>query len=604
MSNSLLSSAVIAVIIVIVSGYVVSYNADIGTVADTVFTGMLDAAYATHITLGLTAVGSITDDGTNTDSLELNGALRIAIFESGNNIYAAVTSNNDDGVQILNVTNPSNITAAGSITDDGTNTDSLELNGASGIAIFESGNNTYAAVAASADNGVQILDVTNPSNITAAGNITDSTSIKLGGAYGITIFNSNDHTYAAVTAYGEDSVQILNVTNPSNITAAGSITDDGGKNSGDLELYGARGITTFKSGDNIYAAVASPADDGVQILNITNPSSIVAVSKIKEFIGLELGGAYDITTFESGNNIYAAVAAYRDDGVQILNITNPSNVVAVSELENYGNPTEGFYLDSVRGITTFEVADHTYVAVSAGGSNDGVQILDVANPLNVTDAGKITERSLVTNNPIGITTFESGGNVYIAVVSSQEDGVQIIRVDGTEDDTTPPAIDRTVATSLNSVTVTFSENVDADATDGSHWSLDGTDAGSLTVSANTDPARSSNSMTLTLSGELPDTRPDLTLRYTKPNTGGITDGTNQLEGATVTVADGIAPTVTGARAASGTAVTLTISEDVSDASATPGDFSLSGVASSPTVTFSVRLWNRGDTDIIWHHRRL
>ena len=141
-----------------------------------------------------------------------------------------------------------------------------------------------------------------------------------------------------------------------------------------------------------------------------------------------------------------------------------------------------------------------------------------------------------------------------------------------------------MATSLNSVTVTFSENVDADATDGSHWSLGRTDAGSLTVSANTNPAGISDSMTLTLSGDLPDTGPDLSLIYIKPTTGGITDGTNQLEGATVTVEDGIAPTVTGARTASGTVVTLTLSEDVSDNSATPGDFSLSGVASSPTVS--------------------
>ena len=154
----------------------------------------------------------------------------------------------------------------------------------------------------------------------------------------------------------------------------------------------------------------------------------------------------------------------------------------------------------------------------------------------------------------------------------------------TSADITPPSISGAVAASLNSVTVRFSENVNADATDGSHWSLGRTDAGSLTVSANTNPAGSSNSMTLTLSGDLPDTGPDLSLIYIKPTTGGITDGTNQLEDATVTVVDGIAPTVTSARAASGTVIALTISEDVSDNSATPGDFSLSGVASSPTVS--------------------
>ena len=57
------------------------------------------------------------------------------------------------------------------------------------------------------------------------------------------MFESGDHTYAAVAAYRDDGVQILNVTNPSNITAAGRITDGG-----TLELDGPEGITTFVSG--------------------------------------------------------------------------------------------------------------------------------------------------------------------------------------------------------------------------------------------------------------------------------------------------------------------------------------------------------------------
>ena len=145
-----------------------------------------------------------------TDDLELNGARAITTFKSGGHTYAAVAANADDGVQILNITNPSNIAAAGKITGDGTNTDDLELNGAYDIATFKSGTGTYAAVAANLDDGVQIL----------------------------------------------------NITDPSNITAAGKITGDG-TNTDDLELNGARGITTFKSGTGTYAAVVANVDDGV-----------------------------------------------------------------------------------------------------------------------------------------------------------------------------------------------------------------------------------------------------------------------------------------------------------------------------------------------------
>ena len=116
--------------------------------------------------LNLTAAGGITDTGT----LKLLGARGIAIFESGSSTYAAVIAYFDNGVQVLDVTDPSAITAAGGISD----TDDLKLAGASGIAVFESGGSTYAAVASSGDNGVQILDVTDPSAITATDNIGDN----------------------------------------------------------------------------------------------------------------------------------------------------------------------------------------------------------------------------------------------------------------------------------------------------------------------------------------------------------------------------------------------------------------------------------------------
>ena len=193
---------------------------------------------------------------------KLDGASAIAVFESGTHTYAAVAAANDDGVQVLDVTDPHDIAAAGSITDDD---DALELDGARAITVFESGTRTYAAVAAYNDDGLQILDVTDPHGITAAGSITDDTgTLELDGARGIAVFESGTRTYAAVAAYNDDGLQILDVTDPSAITAAGSITDDA-----DLELYGASGAATFTSGGDAYAAVAAYEDDGVQILRLT-----------------------------------------------------------------------------------------------------------------------------------------------------------------------------------------------------------------------------------------------------------------------------------------------------------------------------------------------
>ena len=267
--------------------------------------------------------------------------------------------------------------------------------------------------------------------------------------------------------------------------------------------------------------------------------------------------------------------------------------------------SSAFNVSAAVFVSPFSVASEETYPTGMTFSNDGAKMFVVGDRGEAVNEYALMTAFNITTAVFVDATLISSEDIYLTGVAFSNDGAKMFVVendaadiheytlssvypitvnDTVAPDTTPPSISGAVAASLNSVTVTFSENVDADATNGLHWSLDGTDAGSLTVSANTDPAGSSNSMTLTLSGNLPDTGPDLTLIYTRPNTGGITDGNNQLEDETVTVVDGIAPTVTGARAASGTVVTLTISEDVSDASAAPGDFSLSGVASSPTVS--------------------
>ena len=110
---------------------------------------------------------------------------------------------------------------------------------------------------------------------------------------------------------------------PESPRAVSSVTDGVG---GFGELAGARGITTVEIGSDIYALVASQTDNGVQIINITDPSSPSPVSSITEgSLYTELIHAYDITTVEIGSDVYALVASQFDDGVQIINITDPSS---------------------------------------------------------------------------------------------------------------------------------------------------------------------------------------------------------------------------------------------------------------------------------------
>ena len=388
---------------------------------------------------------TLTPTGSIDDSFEFNGANGIDTFQISGRTYAAVAVYLDDSVRILDITNPANVTATGHIDDsEGT----LMLDGASGIDTFQISGRTYAAVAAYLDDGVQILDITNPANVTATGHIDDSEgTLMLDGASSIAIFNMSGRTYAAVAAYLDDGVQILDITNPANVTATGHIDDyegtleiggaySGGTSKvpsgsadvvGPLKLGGAYGIDTFQISGRTYAAVAAYLDDGVQILDITNPANVTATDHIDDYEGtLELGGVYGIDTFQISGRTYAAVAAYDDDGVQILDITNPANVTATDHIDDSEGTLE---LGGAYGIDTFQISGRTYAAVGAY-LDDGVQILDITNPANVTATDHIddSEGTLELGGASGIDTFQISGRTYAAVAAYDDDGVQILRL--------------------------------------------------------------------------------------------------------------------------------------------------------------------------------
>ena len=121
-------------------------------------------------------------------------------------------------------------------------------------------------MASEADHGVQIIDITNASNPTPASVVTDGSNYpELRGAYSITTTTIGSSTYALVASQSDNGVQIIDITNPYNPTPASYITDDS-----DTELSGARSISTIP-GLPTYALVASELDDGIQIIQLAIP---------------------------------------------------------------------------------------------------------------------------------------------------------------------------------------------------------------------------------------------------------------------------------------------------------------------------------------------
>ncbi len=265
---------------------------------------------------------------------------------------------------------PSDITALDAENDN--NNGFTNLSTPNGVDTFTIGSSTYAIVVSSSDNGVQIINISNPAAITATDAETDGTNsfAELDVAFGVDTFTIGSSTYAIVAAVGDDGVQIINISDPTNITATDAETD--GTNSF-AELDGAFSVDTFTIGSSTYAIVASEADDGVQIINITDPTNITATDAETDGATFtELDGAYGVETVTIGSSTYAIVASDTDDGVQIINITDPTNITATDAETDGAN---GFtMLDGARNLSIFTISGSTYTIVTSEADN-GVQMI-------------------------------------------------------------------------------------------------------------------------------------------------------------------------------------------------------------------------------------
>jgi surface protein len=352
------------------------------------------------------------DSVTHGGGLAFLGTNAITVYESGDRTYAAVASG--IGIQLLDITNPDNIVPADDITDD----DNFALGGAHDIDIYESGNRTYIAVTAYDDGGIQLLDITDPDNIVPADNITDDDNLALDHIRDISTYESGNRTYAAVTSGVIGSVQLLDLTDPTNIVPADHITDDD-----DLALDNTRDISIYKSGDRTYTAVTSRY--GVQLLDITEPANIVPADHITDDDDLALDSTRNILIHHADNRTYAVVASSFDNGVQLLDITDPANIVPVN-LITYDDGD--LALRGVYTIAVYESNDQTYAAVASSG-DDGVLLLNITDPYGIVQVDSITDdHGLVLNGAEDIAIFKAGDHTYAAVASSSDNGVQILQL--------------------------------------------------------------------------------------------------------------------------------------------------------------------------------
>ena len=126
-----------------------------------------------------------------------------------------------------------------------------------------------------------------------------------------------------------------------------------------------------------------------------------------------------------------------------------------------------------------------------------------------------------------------------------------------------PSVRSATAVSLDTIRVLFSKPVLAPGAGAGGWSISGRDAEGLDVASSQDAAEPSNSLDLTLDGDLPDTAPDGVAISYDPASGNVADPAgNEPAASSTSVGDGIAPEIRTAVVAGPNAAEIQYTEPV------------------------------------------
>jgi hypothetical protein len=361
----------------------------------------------------LREVGYINDTEVGGTAQLLDGAYNI--YVSGK--YAYVTSLDDDGLSIIDISDPTNPTEVGYINDTERQGTAQLLDGAQGI--YVSGK--YAYIISNEDKGLSIIDISNSSNPTEVGYINDTevggTAQLLDAARGVYVSGK----YAYVTSVGDDGLSIIDISDPTNPTEVGYIND--------TEVGGTAQLLDYPTGVYVsgkYAYVTSLSDDGLSIIDISDPTNPAEVGYIQD---TEQGGTAQlldgaVRVYVSGK--YAYVAAFNDDGLSIINISDPTNPTEVAYIND---TTAGGTAQCLNQSSKVEVSGK-YAYITAN-NDDGISIIDISDPTNPVEVACIQDTEQEGTAQLLDYAYDvhvSGKYAYIT--SRDDDGLSIIDIGG------------------------------------------------------------------------------------------------------------------------------------------------------------------------------
>src|SRR5229473_2560356 len=276
---------------------------------------------------------------------------------------------------------------------------------------FVSGTRLYVT---SYDPGsLEIFDISNPLQPLLLGEAVNNTINpsspfqKLNGAAGIFVTNN----IAYVTAENDNSLTIMDVSNPANPTKLAEVINGVGAVT-NLSLP--TGIQV--SGNRAY--VLGFASSALCIFDVSNPANPILIKQILDD-SAQPGSPFTKLKYPyqmklAGTKLY--IAARGDNAVTILDVANPANPQLVAEIVDASvNPLSPF--TRLRNANGVEVVNNiAYVVAGAFDSTLGsLTLIDVSNPANPLKLAEINDEVVQPDSPFtklaGAWAVRVAGNV-------------------------------------------------------------------------------------------------------------------------------------------------------------------------------------------------
>lgn len=270
------------------------------------------------------------------------------IVINGNLAYVA---NGYNGLQVLNVTNPSAISHIRTISPP-----YVPNRSAYNLLL----DNPYLYMT-DRTGGLLTYDVSDPANPTLV-------SVNMPQKYSNTVAKYNGVLFIGEVTGG---LVAYNLDNPGQPVEIGRVKIPNAENPKESQGM------AFK---NNYAYVANPWG-GLAVVNISDPTIMILEGYYDKPLS-SYPGVWDVAI--SGDFVFLVAQRY---GIQVLNISNPVAPVLVSELLLPINYTQG--IDSPPN--DIKLMNERYIVVPNGG--DGVYLVDISDPYNIHVAEKITPGS-------------------------------------------------------------------------------------------------------------------------------------------------------------------------------------------------------------------